>query len=333
MSTLATTTALSSVLTQSSPTLVFDDTLPDAATVIRAANKAFEDDKQGGILLGSAVQRMAYAAMCECAILTKTEGMNHALADILTVPDTKTAVIDRLLVAFKVTSPDTGNMTGEATGDAEADYKRRKQLVMRGAELGAIIASRGLTFSYFNVKLNCFAVWPSMLLPAKATPIGRMATSQTIMLNGKSFGYNATLANGGEKPRSAVASVKQLLLCCKPKGAGRAGKNAAGDKAPVGSGTTFNLRKFTDVAANVEAPVLIAALHEILVTRKTPDAPRKADMPTAWSLLAKVMVAFDEMRKSPDWNTPRDSESKAEIATRKAEAKAKANAKAGSKAA
>lgn len=282
----------------------FVATLPDAKTIKASADKAFADNQTGNALLGSAVQRMAYAVMCEQELMVKSGQSNMGLADCLTVPDTKSTITARMMDAFLGAKPDTSEVDGDKTAAIDAAYAKRRQLLNRGVELGAILSSRSISFGYFNTKLGCFAVWPNMLHPADTTPLGRLATEQVIMLDGRGFAYNAKLKNGSEKPRGASASVTQLLSCCKPTAKPRAGKNADNSSSKVTSGATFNLRKIADVAQHIDLPILIGAVHRIMVTDAPAEPMTKDALPASvWSALSAIMQAFDKARNAPTWDT------------------------------
>ena len=305
---LKTTTTLAPA---SKPKLVIDATLPNAVSVKAQADKAFAENTKGNELLGSAQQRMAYAVQCEMALLLAA-GSNSipasmTLASALKNTNDKSTIQAKMVDLFVGEKPSTKDLPDDKTARVDMEHSKRVQLVRRGVEIAAILASRNVTYAMFNVKLGVYMVWSNMLYNAdmKQKPLGRIADNDTVLLDGRPFMFSTPVKGGGDKSRGANASVAHMRMICAPPTVKRAGKNASGDTATKGDkdATAINPKSPKSVALHVSLEVMIDALYDIMVTN-APAEPMTRDSLSDKTInrLSAIMLKYDEARKAPTWD-------------------------------
>lgn len=300
---------------------------PSHADAMAQAKQAFTDDANHEKLAGSGVQRMMFAVMVECVRGLADGTLPFRLADAFTPGNERKTIQARLSLMFAGDKPDVKAIAAakgsEAATEADKLWSKRNGLVSRGVEGAAILATHGVPFTAFDHSKGIWSVFPNMLHPKNATPIGRLTTEAAIALDGRPVVWTGQAANGKALSGGAIASYAHMLSVCKAPVIPRAARPGAGlTPAASGSTITFDPKKATDVAREVSAVTLMAALWTVFVKEAPAGLPRRADYPLEfWTQKAAFMQKCDEAEHDADWLTPRDSESKAEIAARKTAAK------------
>lgn len=235
---------------------------PDDKIAKSQASTAFRENKDGGVKQSTATQRMAYAVLIHAANMVELRLDVPSLGNYFTVPSDGKTIRERMIVDLAGDKPETDNT--EKGYEIAAEYKAKSALVVRGCELAAICTKYAVPWSWFDTSMGCMAVRPGMLHPEGTVPLGRLANSERIYLNGKTVLWQGKDAKGSDKFGNANASIAHVFSLNKPPAKPRAGKNADGSKPTVTAGAEFDPKSGASVAKSVDMCIMWQALDLLL---------------------------------------------------------------------
>ena len=312
-----------------------DDGFPKVVTgwsVSRAkqlAHAGFDDTREASKLHGRAEQRVI-ASIFVCFAewhangYVQDAGTKDAVAvDTPKLSDmisrTGKATDDILAMRGRLMSELFEFKTAWKNEDEKAEYEKGKTaaqaLINRALSSAAILFKNGLTIADYNEKLNCFAVFPPMVTPPDATPIGALRNETVkIMLDNRFYMIMRKDAKGNEKADKVQASVKQINDIWKAKeGIKRPGRKPvtpADDDKKSGETAANALRADTVgqfVADSNDHHANLGAAIKAIYQRLEADAAhwRFASMPEdVWNAAEKLAALIGTITSRPNFRPP-----------------------------
>lgn len=269
------------------------------------AIQAFNENATGGKLIGTAEQRISYAVAIHQANMIAARLNVPALPAFLDNKADKEVIVGHMRKHLLGDKPETKDLGDKETLEANDAFRARSALLDRGIRIAAIVAKYKGTWEDFRPTANAWLVAPKAFLDKGETLTGHSLTAKHVLLGSGLVAFKFKTTKGDDKSDNRTASVSALFRFNSPPPA----KRTQTEQPKISEGATFNPGKVEDVARTVGLPVLIGAVHALLVTNagKSGAAIKARDLDgPVWNMLQDIWQRMDESIASPGFGEKRE---------------------------
>jgi hypothetical protein len=271
---------------------------PSDATAKHLATQAFNENAQGGKLIGTAEQRISYAVAIHQANMVAARLNVPALSGFLDNKADKEVIVGHMRKHLLGDKPETKELDDKQTMEANDAFRAKSALLDRGMKIAAIVAKYKGTWEDFRPTANAWLVAPKAFLDKGETLTGHSLTAKHVLLGSGLVAFKFKTKSGGDKTDNRSASVSAMFRFNTPP----ASKRTQSEQPKVSAGATFDPAKVADVANTVTLPVLIGAMHDKLVALAGKGTIRAVDLDgKVWNQLSDIWQRIDEAMASPDF--------------------------------